>query len=237
MDILSSLLVVAFAGLIHASLQLSTSVLTTLSGHAIGSKKSHGRTLRLTSSFMFGAGLMTVLLLATTAYVLLQFYGMLTPQYVWAIAAGLVFSVGIAVWLFYYRKGQGTTLWIPRLLATYLADRAKATKLSAEAFGLGLMSVLGELLFIIGPMIIAALVIINLPIGWQLVGVLIYTVISLLSLGIVWMLVGSGHSLSRIQKWRETNKGFLQFAAGSGLIILGFFIYVQQVITASVGGL
>jgi hypothetical protein len=237
MDILSSLLVVAFAGLIHASLQLSTSVLTTLSGHAIGSKKSHARTLRLTSSFVFGAGLMTVLLLATTAYVLLQFYGMVTPQYVWAIAAGLVFGVGIAVWLFYYRKGQGTTLWIPRPLATYLADRAKATKLSAEAFGLGLMSVLGELLFIIGPMIIAALVIINLPIGWQLVGVLIYSVISLLSLGIVWMLVGSGHSLSRIQKWRETNKGFLQFAAGSGLIILGFFIYVQQVITATVGGL
>jgi hypothetical protein len=237
MDILSSLLVVAFAGLIHSSLQLSTSVLTTLSGHAIGSKKSHARTLRLTSSFVFGAGLMTVLLLATTAYVLLQFYGMATPQYVWAIAAGLVFGVGIAVWLFYYRKGQGTTLWIPRLLATYLADRAKATKLSAEAFGLGLMSVLGELLFIIGPMIIAALVIINLPVGWQLVGLLIYIVISLLSLGIVWMLVGSGHSLSRIQKWRETNKGFLQFAAGSGLIILGFFIYVQQVITATVGGL
>lgn len=237
MDILSSLLVVAFAGLIHASLQLSTSVLTTLSGHAIGSKKSHARTLRLTSSFVFGAGLMTILLLSFTAFTLLHIFSTEPPLYTWAVAAGIVFGIGVAMWLFYYKKGEGTALWIPRSLASYLNDRAKATKLSAEAFGLGLVGVLGELIFIIGPMIITALVLITLPSNWQLVGLVIYTLISLLSLGIVWMLVGSGHSLSRIQKWREQNKHFLQFAAGSGLIVLGFFIYVQQVISSSVGGL
>lgn len=237
MDIVSSLLVVALAGLIHASLQLSTSVLTTISGHAIGSKKSHARTLRMTGSFVFGAGLMTLLLLTFTTYVFLEIYGLVTPMYVWAIAAGLVFGVGVAVWLFYYRKGEGTTLWIPRSLASFLGDRAKETKLSGETFGLGLVSVLAELIFIIGPMIISSLVIINLPGAWQLVGITLYTLASLLSLCVVWMLVGSGHSLSRIQKWREQNKGFLQFAAGSGLIVLGFFIYVQQVVSASIGGL
>ena len=237
MDILSSLLVVAFAGLIHASFQLSTSVLTTLSGHVIGSKKSHATTLRLTSSFVFGAGLMTLLLVTFTAYVMSQAFGSSIPLYIWSIAAGLLFGIGIAVWLFYYRKGEGTTLWIPRSLASYLGDRTKATKLSGESFGLGLVSVLSELLFIIGPVIISALVIVQLPSQWQLIGVAVYTIISLLSLAIVWMLVGSGHSLSRIQKWREENKGFLQFAAGSGLLVLGFYIYVAQVITASVGGI
>ena len=237
MDILSSLLVVAFAGLIHASFQLSTSVLTTLSGHAIGSKKSHARTIRLTSSFVFGAGLMTVLIVSFTAFVVSTSFGSRVPVFVWSIAAGLLFGVGVAVWLFYYRKGEGTTLWIPRSLASYLGDRTKATKMSGESFGLGLVSVLSELIFIIGPVIISALVIVQLPRQWQLIGIAIYTLISLLSLAIVWGLVGSGHSLSRIQKWREENKGFLQFAAGSGLLVLGFYVYVAQVVTASVGGI
>lgn len=237
MDILSSLLVVAFAGLIHASFQLSTSVLATLSGHAIGSKKSHARTMRLTSSFVFGAGLMTLLIVTFVAFVVSNSFGARVPLYVWSIAAGLLFGVGVAVWLFYYRKGEGTTLWIPRSLAHYLGDRTKSTKLSGESFGLGLVSVLSELIFIIGPVIITALVLVQLPNQWQLVGVALYTLISLLSLGIVWVLVGSGHSLSRVQKWREENKGFLQFAAGSGLIVLGFYVYVAQVITASVGGI
>jgi hypothetical protein len=191
----------------------------------------------MTGSFVFGAGLMTLLLLTFTTYVLLEVFGAEVPLYIWAVAAGLVFGVGVAVWLFYYRKGEGTTLWIPRSLASFLSERAKETKLSGETFGLGLVSVLAECIFIIGPMIISSLVIINLPSGWQLVGIALYTVVSLLSLGIVWMLVGSGHSPSRIQKWREKNKGFLQFAAGSGLIVLGFFIYVQQVVSTSIGGI
>lgn len=237
MDILSSLLVVAFAGLIHASFQLSTSVLTTLSGHAIGSRKSHARTMRLTSSFVFGAGLMTVLIVSFAAFVVSALFGSKVPLFVWSIAAGLLFGVGVAVWLFYYRKGEGTMLWIPRSLASYLGDRTKATKMSGESFALGLVSVLSELLFIIGPVIITALVLVQLPSQWQLIGLAVYTLISLLSLAIVWALVGSGHSLSRVQKWREENKGFLQFAAGSGLLVLGFYVYVAQVVTTSVGGI
>jgi len=71
---------------------------------------------------------------------------------------------------------------------------------------------------------------------WQLVGVGIYTVISLFSLVVVWVLIGSGHTLSRIQRWREENKYFLQFAAGSGLLVLGFFVYVNQVLGPTLGG-
>ena len=237
MDILSSLLVVAFAGLIHASFQLSTSVLTTLGGHAFSARKSHARIVGLTSSFVFGAGLMTVLLVSCAAFIIASAFGTTIPLYAWSIASGVLFGVGVAVWLFYYRKGEGTRLWIPRSLALYLSDRTKVTKISGEAFGLGLVSVLSEIIFIVGPIVIGALVLVQLPAQWQLLGVLIYTVISLLSLIIVWALIGSGHTLTGVQKWREQNKGFLQFAAGSGLLVLGFFIFVQEVVTASVGGI
>jgi hypothetical protein len=235
MDIPSSLAIVSLAALVHASFQLSVSVLTLLSGHAIGSKRSQARLLQLTTSFVFGAGVMTMLLLSFVSLVLLHVFGDTAPQIVWAAGCGLLLGVALSVWMFYYRREKGTSLWLPRGVAEYLNSRTKSTKHSAEAFALGLSSVTGELLFVIAPIFISALVLIHLPPIWQLVGIGIYSVISLLSLLIVWVLIGSGHSLGQIQKWRESNKYFLQFIAGAGLIVLGSFVYVTEVLGSTVG--
>lgn len=234
MTTLDTLLIIAFAALIHSSFQLSISMLTLLSSHTIGARRSHTRLVRLTSSFVFGVCVMTILVMSTTALIANLFapsFGDLTP---WVGVCGLLFGLGISVWLFYYRREQGTTLWVPRPLARYLGARAKATKQSAEAFSLGLTSVLAELLFIIVPIVASVLLLLRLDPMWQLVGVLLYGLISTSSLLVVYMLIGGGHKLSRIQKWREDNKQFLQFAAGGGLLVLGFYLYVDQVVTPSV---
>ena len=208
-------------------------MLTLLSGHAIGSKTAHAKLLRLTSGFLFGVAVMTMLLISFIALVFQHVFGNTVPLVAWAASCGLLLGLGVAVWAFYYRREQGTSLWLPRSLARYLSERTKATKQSAEAFGLGLSSVIGELIFILAPMVISALILIRLPAFWQLTGIGMYTLISLLSLLIVSSLIGSGHKLSRIQKWREDNKRFLQFAAGSGLLILGFYVYVDQVVSVT----
>lgn len=231
MDIASSLAVVTLAALIHASFQLSVSVLTLLSGHAIGAKHSQARIMRTTLGFVAGAGVMTLLALSFISLVFLHVFGQEASHLVWAIACGLLVGVGLAVWFFYYRREQGTSLWIPRSFARHLSNRSKATRSSVEAFSLGLTSVISELLFIAAPMIISALVLISLPGQWQLVGIALYAVVSLASLFSVWVLIGSGHKLSMIQKWREKNKHFLQFAAGSALIVLGFFVYVFKIVS------
>lgn len=231
MDIPSSLAIVTLAALVHASFQLSVSVLTLLSGHAIGAKQSQAKVARLTFGFVGGVGVMTLLILSFIALVFLHLFGPNTPQLIWAIACGLLVGVGLAVWFFYYRRDRGTSLWIPRAMARHLSERSKATQHAAEAFSLGLTSVLSELLFIAAPMIISALVLVQLPGVWQLVGIAIYAVVSLLTLFSVWVLIGSGHTLSSIQKWRETNKHFLQFAAGGALAILGLFVYVCKILT------
>lgn len=230
---IESFAIVAFAALIHASFQLSVSMFTLLSGHAIGSKTAHTKLVRLTSGFLLGAAVMTMLLLAFTAFILQNLFTNTTPALIWAISSGALFGLGAAVWLFYYRLGAGTTLWLPRSLARYLSERTKATKQPAEAFGLGLSSIAAELLFILAPVLVSALVLVRLEPLWQLAGIGLYTVISLLSLLIVYGLVGSGHKLSRIQAWRENNKRFLQFSAGGGLLILGFYIYVTQVVATT----
>ena len=238
MDIPSSLAIVALAAFIHASFQLSVSVLTLLSGHAIGAKRSQAKVLRLSWGFIAGVGIMTLLVLSFISLLLLHSFGQAgIPLVVWAIACGLVFGIGVAVWLFYFRKEKGTKLWIPRPLAEHLTGRSKATKHSVEAFSLGLTSVISELIFIAPSMIISALVLLELPSAWQLVGIVVYVIISLSGLLTVSSLIGSGHSISKIQKWREDNKRFLQFAAGSALLALGFFVYISKVVAEASGAM
>lgn len=235
MDTLDAFIIIGVAALIHASFQLSVSVLTLLSGHAIGSKRSHTRLLRLTGGFVFGVAVMTLLLISFTSLLFLSLFQSSNeiPPLAWAMTCGLLLGLSVAVWSFYYRREKGTSLWLPRSLASYLSERTKATHRSAEAFSLGLTSVLAELLFIIAPIVVSSLVLIQLSPDLQLAGIALYTLVSLLSLGIVAALIGSGHKLSRIQKWREDNKHFLQFVAGSGLMVLGFYTYVEQVVAVA----
>jgi hypothetical protein len=230
---INSFAIIAFAALIHASFQLSVSMLTLMSGHTIGSKSSHAKLLRLTNTFSLGVAIMTLLIFSFIAFVLQQYFDAAVPAIAWASASGLLIGLGVAVWAFYYRRNPGTSLWIPRGMARYLSDRTKSTKHSAEALGLGMSSVIGELIFIFAPMAIGALALLQLEPGLQLIGAAMYTFVSLLPLLMVNGLIGSGHKLSSIQKWRENNKRFLQFAAGSGLLILGFYLYVDKVVAAS----
>lgn len=231
---ISSLAIIALAALIHTSFQLSVSVFTLLSGHAIGARTAHAKVLRLTSGFLIGVAAMTMLIVSSLSFLFQHLFVTTTPPLVWAISCGLLLGLGVAVWAFYYRRGAGTSLWLPRGIARYLSVRSKSTTLGTEAFSLGMSSVIAEMLFIIAPIVVASLTLIRLEPLWQLAGIALYTIISLGSLFIVYILVGSGHKISRIQKWRERNKRFLQFAAGGGLLVLGFYVYVDQVIATTV---
>lgn len=229
MEAISPLASIALAGLIHASFQLSISTLTLLGSRAIGAKVSHMRLLKLVGGFTLGAVIMTLLLLSATALWFQITFGYIVPQLTWAMACGLLLGLGVAVWIFYYRREPGTSLWVPRGLAHFLVDRTKKTRITAEAFGLGVTSVLAEILFIGGPIIVAALLLIDLAPQWQLVGIVLYALTSLLPFAVVAALIASGYSISKIQRWRSNNKGFLQFIAGCGLIVLAFCVYVNQV--------
>lgn len=234
-DTFTSFAIILLAAAVHATFQLSISVLTLLSGHALGKKTAHHRLQRLVGGFIIGASVMTVLLLSFTAFVLDVFLPNNTPEFVWAICCGALGGVGISVWLFYYNTREyGTGLWVPRGFARYLSDRSKHSKAAAEAFGLGLTSIVAELLFIFAPVVIASLVLIRLAPELQLAGIGLYGLVSLLPLLIVSALISGGRKLSRIQQWRESNKRFLQFAAGTGLLVLGSYVYVEKVIVTTV---
>ena len=191
----------------------------------MSSKKS----LRLVAGFLGGALTMTLLIVSFLGYLTTGFYREIVTVPAWMTVAALLVGAGIITWLSYYRRGEGTSLWIPRSFARFLRQRIARTTLAAEAYSLGLVSVVSESVFIVVPALAAAMALATLPFGWQLIGVILYTTIASLGMFSVTALIGSGHSISRIQRWREQNKRFLQFAAGTGLVVLGFYLYASQV--------
>lgn len=240
MNHLIILSVIVLAAIIHATFQLSVSTLTLMSGHALGRRASKKQVTGLVGGFLLGVLLMTTLLLLAISYITQAFLlqNGAVPAAIWATNSGLLVGLGVAAWLFYYRREKNSTsLWLPQALSRYLNQRSKKTRSGAEAFGLGLTSVLAEGIFIIGPILTASLVLgSQVPIVASPGLILLYTLISILPLTIIAIAVLRGARLSRIQKWREQNKNFLQFIAGAGLIVLGFYLYVHEVIMVAIEG-
>ena len=227
----SPLYLIGFAALLHASFQLGVGLLTLLSGHSLGAQRSFGRLMQLNLAYTFGASLVTLLLFAGLGYVALLAISDFMPA-AWLVVSFLNIAIGGCVIAFYYRRNNGTGLWIPRSMAEYLLVRTKKTKHSAEAFTLGAGSVLAEIPFLIAPLSIAVLTVIsqtNNP-SLQLGSFITYCLIGLMPLFAIVAMVGAGHKISMIQHWREENKLFLQYCAGAGLVILGVYVLVEKVL-------
>ena len=223
--------IIGLGAFVHACFWLSVSTLTMMSGHALGKKRSQAQLVRLIISFLGGSVAMTALLISiSVAASTWLFPTRHVPPVAWAVICGLLLGLGIAAWLFYFKKGDGATLWIPRHFADYLVGRSKRTRHSGEAFGLGLSGAFGELLFTIGPLTSSGVIIsTHLPAYLQPVSVATYTAIAVVPLSFVAMLIGRGVKISRLQYWREKHKRFLQFLAGSSLVVLALYLYVNEV--------
>ena len=191
MNTLTAFSVIALAALIHASFQLGVSMITLLSGHSAGKKLESKRTLRLVGAFFAGTLVMTALIVSTLTYIVGVLFPHSIPELAWGVLAGAMAIIGIAVWIFYYRRGPGTLLWVPRGLAKFLSRRIHATRISAEAFSLGLTSVVTEILFIVTPAMAAALAVISLPTSEQLYGAALYVGVASLGMLFVTAFIGS----------------------------------------------
>lgn len=222
------LLAVLAALFAHASFQLGISMLTLLSSHAIGAGKRHDQVFRLDLGYTLGAFVMTAGLLALLNASIQPVLGELTRLH-WSLTAGLLGGAGIAVLLFYYRRDKGTLLWLPRGFVEFASGRAKKTRNSFEAFAIGATMVVAELPFIIAPLLVTALLLHTIPADTQLWATLGYSLAACLPLLVMTGLIGSGHKISSIQRWRETNKTFLQWSSGLVLVMLGIYIYGLKV--------
>jgi hypothetical protein len=200
-----------------------------INARGLGSKTSATKIDTLSTFFILGSSVMTFLILSTLLLTICYINENLITALDWSIICGLVAGVGLAIWLFYYRK-NGTSIWIPRPFADFLGEKIKIAKRPMEAFVLGLTTVLGEILFVVAPISAASLAVLSLPSYFQPIGMIAYILMSSSSLFIIWLLITHGKSISKIQVWRENNKRFLQYVSGGVLIALSLFIFVNGVI-------
>lgn len=226
-----SIVLVAYLAILHASFQLGTSVLTLMSGHSLMHKTAKRRLLTLNIAYIFGVFSMTTIMLAGMTAAFVVWLPLEYIQTAWLFLTSAAIVVGLLVMIAYYRDGKGTRLWIPRSFASYLENRSKKTRNAIEAGALGITSVVAELPFTAVLMAIASLALAStVMIEDYLIIIILYCLVATLPLMAITLLLSGNHKLSRIQHWRESNKTFLQYSSGIGIIIAGLFIWVNFIL-------
>lgn len=222
------LLILLGAVFVHACFQLSVSVLTLLSSHTIGRRIPNSRLLNLNFWYILGVALMITLLLlgaiSTERYLMVRDarLGVLLPL-------SLLPLVALMMVLFYYRRGKGTRLWLPRSAAEYITGRAKKTKSSIEAFSLGMTTAVTELPFIIAPLALVAFLFHGFAADKWLALSVGYALAVCAPLIFVAFYISSGHKLSSVQRWRENAKNFLNWTSAAALLLLTLYLAVLQI--------
>lgn len=221
---------VFLAAVIHATLQLELGALLLLYHASIG-KHVRKKTKHLVSSYISGIGTLILLGLAAVAFVFDRYFGKALYAEELMIIVGMLVALAAASWMFYYRRGRSTELWLPRSVARFIDKRAKLTNSNTEAFSLGLLTSLAEMPFTLILLVVAANSILDLPYLHQLLAVTGYTIIAILPSVILRLAIRKGQTVVDIQRWRVKHKTFFRVLTGVGFLVLAFFIFSFEVLS------
>lgn len=220
---------VFLAAVIHATLQLELGALLLLYHASIG-KHVRKKTKHLVSSYIAGIGTLVFLCLATTAFIFDRYFGKALYPEELVIIVGMLVALAIASWMFYYRRGRSTELWLPRSVARFIDRRAKATDSNNEAFSLGLLTSLAEMPFTLILFVVAANSILQLPQLHQILALALYTIIAILPPVVLRLAIRKGQTVVDIQRWRVKHKTFFRVLTGAGFLVLAFFLFTFEVL-------
>ena len=217
------------AAVIHATLQLSLGALLLLYHASLG-KHVRKKTKNLVDSYIAGIGALVFLALGAVAFVLDRYFE--KPLYVeeLIIVIGMLVALAIAMWMFYYRRGKSTELWLPRSVARFIDKRAKTTNNNTEAFSLGVLTSLAETPWTIVLFVVAANSLLELPPLYQILALAVYTIVSIIPLAILRLVIRKGQTVVDVQRWRVKHKNFFRVLTGIGFITLAFFLFTFEVL-------
>ena len=230
MSVLTSLGIVVCAVLIVALMQLIPSVFLLFSHYTSG-KYSRNKASDLVLFFVLGTETMTTLVLTIMYFVLNALLSCVKISgAIWSwVGGGIIIALGILYFIFYFRKGKGTELFISRKCAKSFQKKILGIKERSDAFVLGLVSVLPEMIFTLPVYIVLALKIMMIDeSAFARAGLIILTVlITLLPLAIIRVGLDFGHNLANIQRFRVKNKTFLRIVISILYIIMAVLIMME----------
>lgn len=229
MDMVIPIAEVVLAAFVHASLQVQLGSLLLLYHASLG-KHVRKKTKTIVSFYIAGIATLVFLAVSATCFVFDRYFGKaLYPEEI-VIVVSMLVAIAFIVWIFYYKRGKSTELWLPRSVARFIDRRAKETNSKTEAFSLGVLTSLAEMPFTLVLFIVAANSVLKLHGAWQILAVLLYSLITIIPPIILRIFVHKGETITNIQRWRVKNKTFLRVLSGAGFLILAFFLFSFEVL-------
>jgi hypothetical protein len=214
---------IALAGFAQATLQLSFGGLILLYHASMGQHRRR-KTRHLTTAYILGALVITLLAVSGIAFWISQFAGQALTLEMTLICVGIFLACAAIMWLLYYRRGKNTELWLPRSFSRFIARKAKTTDDTIEAFSLGTLSAFAEMPMSIALFFIAANCILTISAHLQVVAILAYLFVVALPMIALKFYVRTGNNVVTVQKWRVKNKMFMRFISSMSFMMLSAFI-------------
>lgn len=214
---------IALAGFAQATLQLSFGGLILLYHASMGQHRRR-KTRHLTTSYILGALVVTMLAVSGIAFWISQLAGQALTLEMTLICVGVFIACAAIMWLLYYRRGNNTELWLPRSFSRFIARKAKSTDDEIEAFSLGTLSAFAEMPMSIAIFFIVANCILTVSASLQLVALLGYLLIVALPMIALKFYIRTGNNAFTAQRWRVKNKTFIRFISSLSFMMLSVFV-------------
>ena len=203
MGIFISVIILFLSMLILFFMQLPSGTFALFYHYALGktnAKKADDKSL----SFILGTEIFSATLWILVYFLtfLFSYYAINLTTIFFYIFAGIFFAEALATFLFYYRKGKSTALFIPRNLAKSIMSHAENVKNRSDCVALGAFISLFELIFTLPLYIISASVLINLDGTLRIFLIAALVLSSILPLFIIRFSFRLGHNLADIERFR-----------------------------------
>ena len=237
MSVFISLGIVILAMLIMACLQLTPSVFALFYHYALG-KFSKRKASFLSLYFILGTEIIAACLYLSIFYLTcIFFFDNLHPEtsiLFWSLA-GILAALGIFSFFFYYRRGPGTRLFIPRKYAKALDVSAKSAKTRSDAFMLGALTGTCELAFTLPLYIVTCVEIMKMGAEGFSSNLLtiIYILIPVIPLFFIRWKFQTGRNLADIERSHVKDKFFNRLIITSCYILIAILIICFRTIYTS----
>ena len=238
MSVLSSVGIVILAMLIMTSLQLVPGVFALFYHYAVG-RYSPKKVSSLSLFFILGTETLSTILFISTLYISYTlFLDNLSPRnniLTW-IFTGCIIALAIISFCFYYRRphaSHNTQLFLPRDFAECLDLRARSVKSPSDAFVLGALSSVYELIFTLPLYLITATEIMYMHNSYTAdhLFTILYILTPALPLFCLYYSFRSGRHLADIQKSRVKSKTFHRFLISICYLTIAVLIIYFRILT------
>ncbi len=228
MSVLVSVGIILLAVLIMSFLTLSSGAYALFCHYAYG-RFSRKRASEYTFLFILGTEITSSCIFLSTytlvAVVIADLSHLGIDIITWFLT-GIMFALSIVSLFFYYHRGEGTRLFIPRKIANSINYHAKTAKARSDAFVLGALCSTPELIFTLPLFVITSGEILQLSISHPSNSLLtiIYIVVPIIPLLITRWLYHKKHNLAVIQRSRVHNKNFTKFILCTSYLLIAILL-------------